>query len=74
MSVVSAEQTLASGRWWGSGVVLREMEIGNPNAAAYITPDPIIARITNKGVRMMGYPVVQPYRNDFDQIPILSAR
>src|SRR5690606_19754837 len=28
----------------------------DPNKAAYITPDPITARISNAGVRMMGIP------------------
>lgn len=67
----AAEQPLASGRWWGSVSFLGEMEIGNPNAAAYITPDPITARITNKGVRMMGLPSgVRVLGNDFlYQIP-----
>ena len=43
-------------RWWGSVSFLGEMEIGDPNKAAYITPDPITARITNKGARMMSIP------------------
>ncbi len=67
----AAERPLASGRWWGSVSFLGEMEIGNPNAAAYITPDPITARITNKGVRMMGLPSgIRVLGNDFlYQIP-----
>ena len=40
----------------GIGIFLGEMKVGAPSDAAYITPDPIIARITNKGVRVMGIP------------------
>jgi hypothetical protein len=43
-------------RWWGSIPFLGEMSVGNPADAAYITPDPIIARITNRGARIMGIP------------------
>jgi endo-1,3(4)-beta-glucanase len=43
-------------KWWGSVPFLGEMTIGDPNDAAYITPDPITARITNRGVRVMGIP------------------
>jgi endoglucanase Acf2 len=43
-------------KWWGSIPFLGEMTTGDPNDAAYITPDPIIARITERGVRVMGIP------------------
>jgi len=43
-------------KWWGSVSFLGEMTIGDPNDAAYITPDPITARITDRGVRLMGIP------------------
>ena len=46
----------ATHRWWGSVPFLGEMRVGNPSDAAYITPDPIIARITERGVRLMGIP------------------
>ena len=43
-------------KWWGSIPFLGEMTIGDANDAAYITPDPITARITNRGARLMGIP------------------
>ena len=43
-------------RWWGSIPFLGEMTVGDPNDAAHITPDPITARITNRGFRAMGIP------------------
>ena len=43
-------------RWWGSVPFLGEMTIGDANDAAYITPDPITARVSNKGIRVMGIP------------------
>jgi len=52
----AAEGPTPTHRWWGSVPFLGEMKVGAPSDAAYITPDPIIARITNKGVRVMGIP------------------
>ena len=43
-------------KWWGSIPFHGEMTIGDPNKAAYITPDPVYARISNKGVRVLGIP------------------
>jgi endoglucanase Acf2 len=43
-------------RWWGSIPFLGEMTVGDADDAAYITPDPIIARVSNKGIRVMGIP------------------
>ena len=43
-------------KWWGSVPFLGEMTVGDPSDAAYITPDPITARITNRGFRAMGIP------------------
>jgi len=52
----AAAQPLATHRWWGSVAFLGEMQLGDPNSAAYITPDPITARVNNRGVRIMGIP------------------
>ncbi|MDG2017851.1 MAG: glycosyl hydrolase [Porticoccaceae bacterium] len=52
----AADKPTQTHKWWGSLSFLGEMEVGNPNEAAYITPDPISARITNKGVRVGGIP------------------
>ncbi|WP_240485143.1 glycosyl hydrolase [Aestuariibacter salexigens] len=52
----AATQPVAAHRWWGSVSFNGEMTIGDPNDAAYITPDPITARVTNAGFRMMGIP------------------
>jgi hypothetical protein len=53
-------------KWWGSIPFLGEMSVGNPADAAYITPDPMMARITNRGVRVMGIPSgLKPSVNGF---------
>ena len=52
----ASEKPTATHRWWGSVSFLGEMQVDNPSDAAYITPDPIMARITNRGVRLMGIP------------------
>ena len=83
----AAQDPVASHRWWGSVSFLGEMAIGDPNSAAYITPDPIIARITNKGVRVMGipsglqsmdeinfqYPIPDPFSEVFDGIAVANS-
>ncbi|MDT0594580.1 immunoglobulin-like domain-containing protein [Glaciecola petra] len=62
----AATRPLANARWWGSVSFSGEMEIGNPNDAAYITPDPMTARITQKGVRILGIPSgLKVQGNDF---------
>jgi endoglucanase Acf2 len=70
-------------KWWGSIPFLGEMTVGDPNKAAYITPDPITARITERGVRVMGipaglgtfgenfyYPIPDPFAEVFDGLAI----
>ncbi len=70
-------------KWWGSVPFMGEMTIGDPNNAAYITPDPMTARISEKGVRIMGipagltttgdgflYPIPDPFSEVFDGIAI----
>ena len=52
----AASKPTQTHKWWGSVSFLGEMTVGDAADAAYITPDPITARITNKGVRVMGIP------------------
>ena len=52
----AADKPTPSHRWWGSIPFLGEMQIDDASGAAYITPDPITARITDRGFRAMGIP------------------
>ena len=52
----AANKPTQTHKWWGSLSFLGEMTVGDANDSAYITPDPISARITNKGVRVGGIP------------------
>jgi len=52
----AAEKPTQTHKWWGSVSFLGEMTVGDAADAAYITPDPISARITDKGVRVSGIP------------------
>jgi endo-1,3(4)-beta-glucanase len=52
----AAEKPTQTHKWWGSVSFLGEMTVGDAADAAYITPDPITARITDKGVRVAGIP------------------
>ncbi len=70
-------------RWWGSISFMGEMKVGDPNGAGYITPDPMTARITDRGVRILGIPgglrtgptatqysIPDPFNDVFDGIAI----
>ena len=52
----AANKPTQTHKWWGSLSFLGEMTVGDANDAAYITPDPISARISNKGVRVGSIP------------------
>lgn len=52
----AASKPTMTHRWWGSISFLGEMKVDNPNDSGYITPDPMTARITDRGVRIMGIP------------------
>ena len=52
----AADKPTQTHKWWGSVSFLGEMTVGDANDAAYITPDPISARISNKGVRVGSIP------------------
>lgn len=52
----AADKPTMTHRWWGSISFMGEMRVGDPNGAGYITPDPMTARITERGVRILGIP------------------
>lgn len=55
----AANKKLATHRWWGSIPFIGETQISdNPDnvSPAHITPDPIRARVSNVGARIMGIP------------------
>ncbi|MFC6633223.1 glycosyl hydrolase [Microbulbifer taiwanensis] len=70
-------------RWWGSVSFLGEMTVGDSADAAYITPDPVTARISNRGARLLSipagirtagiessYPIPDPFSEVFDGIAV----
>jgi endo-1,3(4)-beta-glucanase len=52
----AATQPTMTHRWWGSVPFLGEMKTGASSDAAYLTPDPITARISERGARLLGIP------------------
>jgi endoglucanase Acf2 len=79
----AATKPTATHKWWGSVSFLGEMRIGDPASAAYITPDPITARVSERGLRLMGipagltatadgfgYPIPDPFAEVFDGIAV----
>ena len=55
VSPASTKPTMTH-RWWGSIPFMGEMRVGATTDSGYITPDPITARITERGVRILGIP------------------
>ena len=52
----AAQMHTMTHRWWGSLSFIGEMRTGDANGAGYITPDPFIARISERGLRFMSIP------------------
>lgn len=83
----AATKPVAAHRWWGSVPFLGEMTIGDVNKPAFITPDPVMARISNKGVRItsiaagmklinpneFGYQMPDPFAEVFDGIAVYNT-
>ena len=79
----AADQPTMTHRWWGSVAFHGEMTTGNTRQAGYITPDPITARISERGARILGIPsglrtgdkeyayrIPEPYREVFDGMAV----
>jgi endoglucanase Acf2 len=82
----ATELPVPTHKWWGSVSFHGEMTIGDSGSAAYITPDPITARISNVGVRVASIPaglgeggngylyqVPDPFSEVFDGIAIANT-
>ena len=80
-------KNLATHRWWGSIPFLGEMKVDVNGAAAHITADPIRARISNRGARLMGLPGgykaignyprydgPEPWKEVFDGIAVANSQ
>ncbi len=78
----AALRPTATHRWWGSIAFYGEGQV-NGSGAGYLTADPMMARITNRGVRVLGipnglradpsrfnYPIPAPAEEVFDGIAI----
>jgi len=54
----AASKKIATHRWWGSIPFIGETKIGDPTSVspAHVSPDPIRARLSTAGVRLMGIP------------------
>jgi endoglucanase Acf2 len=80
-------KNLATHRWWGSIPFLGEMKVDVNGAAAHVTADPIRARISNRGARLMGLPGgykaignyprydgPEPWKEVFDGIAVANSQ
>jgi endo-1,3(4)-beta-glucanase len=74
-------------RWWGSLSFIGEMRIDDPAGAGYLTPDPLTARISERGVRVLsipaglgandggfGYAIPTPFSEVFDGVAIANSQ
>lgn len=52
----AADKPTMTHRWWGSVSFLGEMKVGDSGQPGYITPDPMTARISDRGARILGIP------------------
>ena len=84
---IAQEKNVPTHRWWGSIPFLGEMTLGDVNDTAHITADPIRARVSNKGARLMGLPGgyklfenfprydgPEPFAEVFDGIAIANSK
>ena len=51
----AAQKPTGTHRWWGSVSFCGEGQV-NGSGAGYLTADPMMARVTNRGVRVLGIP------------------
>jgi len=79
----AAHAPTATHRWWGMVPFYGEGQVGGAGAG-YLTPDPMMARVTNRGIRVLGipnglkvttpnqfvYPIPSPSSEVFDGIAI----
>ena len=57
-------------RWWGNVTFFGAHAIGDAEGIGHITPDPIMARITERGARIMGIPVGLEVQEDGVTYPV----
>ncbi|WP_051235535.1 glycosyl hydrolase [Marinimicrobium agarilyticum] len=83
----AARKPTMAHRWWGNVAFFGEHGIGDPDGIGYITPDPLTARITERGMRLMGipaglrvqedrvtYPIPNPLDEVFDGIALANSQ
>ena len=69
----AAVEPLATHRWWGGVTYNGEMTNNDSTDVAYVTSEPITARISNTGLRMMGIPAGLRTVNDREFAYIIPA-
>lgn len=52
----AANEPTMTHRWWAPISFHGEMPVGDTSKSGFITPDPMTARVTDRGVRIMGIP------------------
>lgn len=62
------QQHTGTHRWWGSVSFYGDMPVGDTSRAGFITPDPITARITDRGFRMASIPGGLTVKNGINHI------
>ena len=52
----AARQPTMAHRWWGAATFFGAHRVDDTDGLGYITPDPITARVSERGLRVMGIP------------------
>src|SRR5690625_5692737 len=74
-------------RWWGTVTFFGAHRVDDGDGLGYITPDPITARVSERGLRVMGipagldaqlhsytYPIPEPLKEVYDGIALANSQ
>lgn len=87
MLAPAARQPTMAHRWWGTVTFFGEHRVDDPDGLGYITPDPLTARVSERGLRVMGipaglqardkgytYPIPEPLKEVYDGIALANSQ
>lgn len=83
----AARQPTMAHRWWGTVTFFGAHRVDDGDGLGYITPDPITARVSERGLRVMGipagldaqlhsytYPIPEPLKEVYDGIALANSQ
>lgn len=83
----AARQPTMAHRWWGTVTFFGAHRVDDADGLGYITPDPITARVSERGLRVMGipagldaqghsytYPIPEPFKEVYDGLALANSQ